>query len=233
MLTRWSRHFRRPTPSRALTLLGVGTFLLGGCGPRERKTTDESTAASDAARAAAELAQDLPHAASIRFQEVKGTGLSRESWEVEILQADRDIWLIGSTRRAGRSIPVKEPMTIQEYHEFWKSMSDLSLQTLALHEDSSKADTGWKKTLTVDVVSSSQERVQSRHTWTRPLVGAESIDRLEADLAERLHAATNREAKRVQSEEDSIAATPVVAASDSALQSLVDDSLYVGSLKSE
>jgi hypothetical protein len=188
------------TPLRLVLLAPFALPLLAGCGAKERAQR-EALAAAEAD--AASRVRELPHAAFIRFEEVKGEGLSRESWSVEILQADSDIWMTASVRSARRSIPVKEPMSIDEFQEIWSSLRGLQLDQLQLHEDLEAPETGWKKALVVDVVESSNKRIQSRHSWSHPLKGHAEIDELEKRFQNMLVAASERELGRQQAESDS------------------------------
>ncbi len=181
-----------------------------GCGNRD----EVARAALEAANASAgtRLVRELPHAAFIRFERTKGEGLSRESWAVEILQAETDIWMTGSVRSGGRTVPVKESMPVDEFHELWTWVRGLGLDRLQLEEDASAPATNWKKSLVIDVVESSNRRIQSRHEWARPLRGHSEIEELEKRFQNMLVASSERELERQKAETDSVNAAAAAAA---------------------
>ncbi len=187
---------------------GLTALFAGGCGDADRAAR-EAAAAADTAQAGRLRA--LPHAAFIRFEETKGEGLQRESWSVEILQADSDIWITGSIRSKGRTVPVKESMTVEEFYEVWDSLRGLDLDQLQLEEDLDRPLPGWTKSLVVDVVESSNRRIQSRHSWTRPLLGHAEIDEMEKRFQNLLVASSERELGRQKAEAESTTAANATA----------------------
>lgn len=206
--------------SRAFFVLLVFAVCAGGCGDSRRGSGTERNGSvdSDSSAQAADLLGDLPRAASVRFQESRGTGLSRESWEVEILQTGPDVWVVGSVRGSGHSLPVKETMALEEYHELWSWLRTLPLDGVVAHEDSSAAVEGWTKTLKVDIVESGSRRLRTRTSWARPLAGQPELVELEMRLHDRLVAASEREIMREQTESkgDSTKSADSRAAADSA-----------------
>jgi len=162
------------------------------------------------------ILRELPHAGFIRFRQTKGTGLGREVWEVEILQADSDVWIKGTVRSSGRSVPFKEAMSLAEYHDLWTWIRGLELDKLVVREDSSKAPGEWQKTLEVDIVESSNRRVRTKSTWSRPLLGQPQIVELEKRMNDLLVRSSEHELKRMAAEADSVAVARQKAAADSA-----------------
>jgi hypothetical protein len=163
------------------------------------------------------MMRDLPHAGFIRFQQIKGTGLSREVWEVEILQADSDVWLKGTVRSSGKSVPFKESMPLSEYHDLWTWIRGLELDKLVVREDSTKAPGEWQKSLEVDIVESSNRRLRTKSTWSRPLLGQPQIVELEKRMNDLLVRSSERELKRMAVEADSVAVARQKAPADSAM----------------
>jgi len=149
------------------------------------------------------ILRELPHAGFVRFQQTKGEGLSRESWEIEILQADSDIWIKGAVRSKGRSVPFKETMPLAEYHDLWTWIRGLELDKLVVHEDSTKAPGEWKKTLVVDIVETADRRILVKSVWSRPLLGQPEIYEMEQRMNQLLVRSSERELKRMAAEKDS------------------------------
>lgn len=147
----------------ALVLATAGMIAAGGC----ERTMDRRPAEDDASPRAAEA--NVPQALMVRFQEVKGKGSSRESWEVEVLQLGGDIRVRGAVRTGGLSIPILHTMSSQEYVDFWAWLRLFPLARGRPTEDASVPAEGWRKTLAVDVVLDEQTRWKSRTSWTRPL----------------------------------------------------------------
>jgi hypothetical protein len=162
------------------------------------------------------ILRELPHAGFVRFQQTKGEGLSRESWEIEILQADSDVWIKGAVRSQGRSVPFKETMSLAEYHDLWTWIRGLELDRLVAHEDSSKAPGEWKKTLVVDIVETADRRILAKSVWSRPLLGQPEIHALEQRLNQLLVRSSERELQRMVAEADSSAARQRAAADSAA-----------------
>jgi hypothetical protein len=131
---------------------------------------------------------------------------------VEILQTDSHIWMTGAVRSGGRTVPVKEPMPVDEFHELWTWIRGLGLDQVQLEEDSSRPAADWKKSLVIDVVESSNRRIQSRHSWTRPLRGHSEIDELEKRFQNMLVTSSERELERQKAETDSVNAAALAAA---------------------
>jgi hypothetical protein len=202
----------RRLPSAALAAAAL--LALSACSAR---VDDAPQTESDAAQEAASrrLLSELPHAAFIRFDESRGEGLSRETWWVEILQADRDIWLSGALRSANRAIPVKEAMSVDEFHELWKWLDSLQLDQAQLVEDAEAPASEWKRSLVIDVVESKDRRTRVRTSWSRPLLGHPEIVELEKRLQNLLIASSERELQRQKLEADSTLAARARAMADS------------------
>jgi len=199
---------------RVFLAIAAGIVALSGCGQDNRAGggSADSTAVGGQA-----LLRELPHAGFIRFRQTKGQGLSREVWEIEILQADSDVWIKGSVRSSGRAVPFKESMPLAEYHDLWTWIRGLELDTLVVHEDSTKAPGEWQKTLEVDIVESSNQRIRTKSTWSRPLLGQPQIYELEKRMNDLLVRSSEHELKRMAAEADSAAVARHQAAADSAV----------------
>jgi hypothetical protein len=200
------------------TILGiVAVAALAGCA-KEGERAGSKSGSTDSVRAldAETIRRDLPHAGFIRLQQTKGQGLSREVWEVEILQADSDVWIKGTVRSSGRAVPFKEPMPLAEYHDLWTWIRGLELDKLVVHEDSSAAPGEWQKTLVVDIVESSNRRIRTKSTWARPLLGQPQIHELEKRMNDLLVRSSERELKRMAVEADSAAVARQKSTADSA-----------------
>jgi hypothetical protein len=195
----------------------VAVAALAGCAKDGERGRSKSGSADSAQASDAEtIRRDLPHAGFIRFQQTKGQGLSREVWEVEILQADSDVWIKGTVRSGGRSVPFKESMSLAEYHDLWTWIRGLELDKLVVHEDSSAAPGEWQKTLVVDIVESSNRRTRTKSTWSRPLLGQPQIHELEKRMNDLLVRSSERELKRMAVEADSAAVARQKSDADSA-----------------
>jgi hypothetical protein len=181
----------RSLPVRT-TGLAIGLVLaLAGCTER-REAVPDIAPRSRGPR--------LPQALMVRFQEVKGTGFSRESWELEVLQLGGDIRLRGAIRTGGSSVPLLDVMTPEEYEQFWDWLKTFPLERARPAEDPSAPKEEWRKTLAVDIVLDEETRWKSRTTWSRPLADAPWV----ASIEQRLHALAldlaNREVQRQERE---------------------------------
>lgn len=125
----------------------------------------------------------FPDALLVRFEDVRGKGLSRESWEIEILQMGEEIRVRGSVKSPGSSIPIYRSMSQNEYAQFWGWLQNFPLDRYQVEEDPDAAEEGWRKTLHVDVVLGPEKRLRSESRWTRPLLDAAWLQELE----DRLH----------------------------------------------
>jgi hypothetical protein len=178
-----------------ILILIAGAACEGG---REPGDTEGQSAAADTAAGA--LLRELPHAALIRFRETKGAGFTRESWEIEILQTDSDVWIQGAVRAGGKSVPFKESMPLAEYHDLWTWLRGLELETLQIQEDSTRAQEGWRKTLVLDIVESSNRRIQTKSAWFRTPLGRPELSELERRLHDLLLRSSERELERMAAE---------------------------------
>lgn len=142
----------------------------------------------------------LPQALMVRFQEVKGQGFSRESWELEVLQMGGDVRLRGAIRTGGASVPILDVMTPDEYQQFWEWLRSFPLDRARPAEDPAAAPADWRKTLQVDVVLDEETRWKSRTTWTRPLADAPWVASIEARLHDLALDLANREVQRQERE---------------------------------
>jgi hypothetical protein len=161
----------------ALALL-IAAAALPACeeAPREAFPDEPAPAPRDAAA-------DLPDALLVRFQEVTGSGFSRESWELEVLQMGSDVRVRGTVRTAGASVPVYRPMDAAEFAEFWGWIRAYPLDGYRVKEDPEAPAPGWRKRLKVDVVLGPEDRWLSNNEWTRTPVDAAWL----ASIEDRLH----------------------------------------------
>jgi len=189
----------------ALALVLTGGLLAAGC----ERAVEELPPADREPRSPAP-AGSLPQALMVRFQEVEGAGLSRESWEVEVLQLGGDVRIRGALRTGGLSVPILSTMSPQEYLDFWTWLRSFPLDRERPVEDPAADPEGWRKTFAVDVVLDENTRWKSRTAWTRPL-GASSA--WVGQIENRLHGlALDLANKEVARQEQEAAATPGTAA---------------------
>jgi hypothetical protein len=180
----------------ALTLALAGGLLAAGC---ERAVPELPP--PDRAPGGPLPAGNLPQALMVRFQEVKGAGFSRESWEVEILQLGGDVRIRGSLRTGGLSIPILSTMSPQEYADFWTWLRSFPLERGRPAEDPAASPAEWRKTFAVDVVLDEQTRWKSRTSWTRPLGTSSAwVGQIENRLHELALDLANREVARQEKE---------------------------------
>jgi len=189
-------------------LLVPALLVLSGC---ERSSRDAFPREVELPPAARPMS-DLPEAFSLRFEQVEGTGFSRESWDLEILQVGSDIRLRGGIRTAGSYVPVFRSMDPGEFSEIWQWVHAFPLDGYRVKVDSTAAPTGWRKTLRYDAVLGVDRRELSDNQWTRPSVDAPWLQAIE----DRLHLMILELAgKELDSAEQ---AGPVVADSSGVLQ---------------
>lgn len=136
---------------------------------------------AEQARASGPILGQRPQALMVHFRASKGTGFSREGWELEILQLAGDVRLEGSIRSGTQAGPVYGQLPPAEYAELWAWLSGLPLEGFKVQQDST-ADDGWSKSLDVDIVLNDR-RIVSHNQWTHRAVGAPWLDELE----ERMH----------------------------------------------
>jgi hypothetical protein len=168
---------RRARGIVVLVALASGAIALPGC---ESRRAAERRAAE--AEAPSTMLGNRPQALMVHFQAAKGTGFSREGWELEILQLGGDVRLEGSIRSGAEAGPVYGKLSEAEYAELYAWLSGLPLTGFHVQEDSTVADEGWKKSLDVDIVLGPDRRILSRNKWTRRAAGAPWLDELEQRL---------------------------------------------------
>ncbi|NNE42909.1 MAG: hypothetical protein HKN12_01760 [Gemmatimonadetes bacterium] len=128
-------------------------------------------------------AVSVPDAFLIRFQDVRGTGFSRESWELEVLQMGGDVRVRGTLRTGGRSVPVYRPMDHDEFAQFWDWVRQFPLDGFRVQEDPSAPDAEWRKRLKFDAVLGPDQRWLCENEWNRAPLEAPWL----AAIEDRLH----------------------------------------------
>jgi hypothetical protein len=118
----------------------------------------------------------------VRFVASRGTGFTREAWEIEILQLGGDVRLRGSLRAAADVVPVFGTLSEPEYVELWQWLAGLPLDGYRVVEDSTAAGDGWARRLEVDIVVGPERRILSRNAWNRPALQAPWLSELEGAL---------------------------------------------------
>jgi hypothetical protein len=118
----------------------------------------------------------------VRFVASRGTGFTREAWEIEILQLGGDVRLRGSLRAAADVVPVFGTLSEAEYAELWQWLAGLPLDQYRVLEDSTATGDGWTRRLEVDIVLGPERRILSRNAWTRPALGVPWLSELEGAL---------------------------------------------------
>jgi len=167
---------------RRLAAIAVVLVCLAGCeGPHEQAFPPPER---EPAPAPAPLppAVPLPDAMLVRFQEVTGTGFSRESWEIEVLQMGSDVRIRGSLRTGGTSVALYRPMDRGEFVRFWEWIRKFPLDRFQVKEDPDAAPPGWRKRLKYDAVLGPSDRQLSENEWSRPPVGAPWLQEIEDHL---------------------------------------------------
>jgi hypothetical protein len=124
----------------------------------------------------------LPDAFLVRFSEVTGSGLSRESWEIEVLQIGSEIRIRGNVRTGGSSVPVYRPMSRTEFVDFWEWIRSFPLEGFHAREDPAAPRQAWRKRLQYDVVLGPDRRIQSKSEWSRPVLDAPWLGSIESRL---------------------------------------------------
>ena len=169
---------RRPAVV-ALTFLAA---LLAAAGCESRRDAERRAVEAEARGRAAPRVGERPQALMVHFREVRGSGFSRETFDVEVLQLGSDIRLRGSVRSAARSVPLGGTLTDEEWTDLWDRLAGLPLDGLRVREDTTAADEGWSKQLEVDIVLGSRRRILSRNAWSRPPLGTPWLADLEHHL---------------------------------------------------
>ena len=173
---------------RAVLLVALALAL--SCGPRA--TDDRGDRAPEVPSTGL---PPRPDALLIRFENVHGEGMARESWEIEVLQMGADVHLRGSLRTAGVSVPVFRPLSPVEYDAFWEWVSGFPLADLRVQEGAVEFVAPWRKTFEIDVVLPDQ-RIRSRNRWTRPLDGVDWVTEVESHLHQMLLDCVDEELSR-------------------------------------
>jgi hypothetical protein len=194
-------------------VLLVAVLCLGGCtgSPRDVLPSGDGTAS------AYSTWRERPTATFIRFQESRGTGFSREGWEIEIHQWDRDIWVKGVVRTEEGSVPIKESLSPSEFRELWDWLGAYPLGELEVEVNRDEPPGDWRKSLEIDVIIGEDERLRSRNEWRRPPVGPPELAAIEDQLHLLLMRYTEREVQRMGRE----AAYPDEAEADSAARDAI------------
>jgi hypothetical protein len=142
----------------------------------------------------------LPDALLVHFESSRGQGLSRESWEIEILQMREEIKVRGSVRNLEAVIPIYRNMSRFEYTELWNWLGRFPLDSLRIEPDPDAPEEDWRKTLQLDIVVDPETRIRSRNSWTRPLLGASWIQEVEDHLHLMTLDYAEEELERIRSE---------------------------------
>jgi len=170
----------RAAGRRDVALLAIlAAVVAAGC--ESRREAERRAAEAEAQGRRSGIVAGLPDALMIRFVETRGSGLTREGWELEVLQLGADARLRGSLRSAARVVPVAGTLTPGEWRELWTQVSVLPLDRFRVEEDSTAAAEGWTKRLDVDIVAG-ERRILSRNSWRRPPLDAPWLAELEGML---------------------------------------------------
>jgi hypothetical protein len=159
----------------------MGLVLFCGC---ERGGSDgrSNTALSEESYGEESYGADpLPDALLVRFEARRGKGLSRESWEIEILQMAGEVKVRGSLRTPESAIPIYRDMSPLEYSRFWSWFRSFPLERVVIDPPPGAAEQDWVKTLNLDLVLGS-DRIRSNHTWRRALREGNWLGELENRL---------------------------------------------------
>jgi hypothetical protein len=158
-------------------LAAVAALAALGC--ESRAPEPDANVDADAER----VHDPLPDALLVRFRTTSGTGLSKEGWEIEVLQMGGEVRVRGAVRTAGASVPIYRVMDSAEYLDFWQWLSAFPLDRHRVEEDPSAPPTEWRKSLEVDVVLGPERRLLAENEWTRPLLFPAWL----MELEDRLH----------------------------------------------
>ena len=189
------RYFRRGNV-RLIILAGLLPSLIA-CGRSPREEELAAAAAAENASPKPRAWSDLPSATFIRFQDIQGRGLEREGWDIRILQVGREIWLEGSMRQHGLSVPVKEQFAMDRFHDLWLWLRQFPLDSLRVNVDPEAPEQPWRKRLEIDVVLRDDQRLRSQNEWTKEPVGSPALARIEEKLRLLLLESTDRELRRL------------------------------------
>jgi len=169
---------RRAGIALAVVALASATACGENEAARQRRLVDEINRAERSGPVS-----NLPQALLVRFRETKGSGFSREGWELEVLQMGSDVVLRGNVRTDGTGVPIYRPMPAGEYAELWNWLRTLPFEGWEPHPNETAAQTDWSKSLDVDIVLGADRRIVAHRRWQRPLVGSAWV----ADLEARFH----------------------------------------------
>lgn len=179
----------------ALVAVLAAVWLAGCGGAREERTVPSQEQA--AGRVAP---SDMPEAFLLRFEHAEGTGFSRESWELEVLQMGSDVRVRGGVRTAGSYVPVFRTMSSAEFAEFWQWVRGFPLDGNEVVEDPEAPATGWRKRLKYDAVLGADRRELCDSEWTRRPTGAPWLQVIEDRLHLMVLDAADAEVARARSE---------------------------------
>lgn len=168
---------------RRLPAALLALACLVGCEGSDEEAFPPAAREPELARAPLPALAPLPDALLVRFQEVSGAGLSRESWEIEVLQVGGDVRIRGTLRTGGTSVALYRPMDPGEFVRFWEWIRAFPLDRFRVTEDPAASPSGWRKRLKYDAVLGPTERHQSENEWERPPLEAPWLQEIE----DRLH----------------------------------------------
>ena len=144
---------------------------------------------------------NTPEALMVSFRSRRGAGLTREGWELQVLQMGSDIRLRGELRLEGRVVPIYAPMPRSDYDRLWTWLRDQPYAEWQPRENPEAAASQWERRLEIDVVHDGETRERVQGEWNRPLLGDAWVGGLEARLNTIVLDLAEREIARQQAEE--------------------------------
>lgn len=180
-----------------VALLGVA-LTLTAC---EDRAQQELRALQENERERTARIGATPEALMVSFRSRRGTGLSREGWELQVLQMGSDIRLRGELRLEGRVVPIYSSMPRSDYDRFWGWLRDQPYAEWQPRENASAPESQWERRLEIDVVHDGETREKVKGEWKRPLLGDEWVGGLEARLNTIVLDLAEREIARQRAEE--------------------------------